>query len=108
MINSISSAVPRFDSELTLKHKRQQYETSNNVKFFKCNVKDIDDPLPAAFEVKDVPTYIFYRKEKECGRLLKPKKEDLIAKLDELVKQKPKKEDRSAELDKLVEQKPNS
>jgi len=85
-INSVSSAVPRFDPELTLTHKRQQYEDSNKVKFFKYNVKDIDAALPTEFKVTEVPTYIFYRNGEECGRLQGPKEEILFAEIDKLIK----------------------
>jgi hypothetical protein len=58
--------------------------------FFKCIVIQIDDELASAFELKKVPTILFYRNGEESPyeRLVKPTEEQLLTELDKLKEKK--------------------
>jgi len=58
--------------------------------FFKCIVIQTSDELASAFNVKQVPTILFYRNGEESPyqRLVKPTPEQLLTELDKLKEKK--------------------
>ncbi len=83
--NRVYSEVSRFTIEHALKRERHNYEDSSGTGlFFKCPVSQTSDELALQFNVKQVPTIVFYRNNEECGRLVKPTEDELLKKLDEL------------------------